>query len=248
MEELISDYLIHSGFTKTSESFRTQLIEERAERSYGIGFDASTCTESKNDEIEVDDEEEEDIKMVESSLILDGQQSNSLWNLEADARQRSVIYQLILAGKASEALKLLKDQYFNILTVSVDETMKTDGDGGIYFKLMLRIFIEAVLDCSVAGSVLVESSTQESNARAAKLDTLLELGRSLHSDYSSSPNLYVQGGLKVAFSLMAYSDPKDLAVIGGDVFSQDARITLADDVNAKILSTSFFLSFELNDS
>lgn len=235
MEELISDYLIHSGFTKTSESFRSQLIEERKESSRGIGNSGS-----KSDKIEVDQEEEdEDIKMVESSLILDRKQLD-LISREKDAKSRSEIYQLILAGKADEALKILKGWYFNILTVAVEEISKTEGDGGIYFQLQLRVFIEAVLDCVNTGSTLTDGEVaKDSDRKAARLDKLLALGRTLHSCYSTSGNLQIQESLKLAFSLMAYSDPEELANMGGEILSQDARIALADQVNIKILRTSF---------
>ena len=227
---------------------------------------------------------------------------------------RIEIYELILKGKISDAIRLVEESFNGILIEGLEiesstttiggeggETNRTEGggrEGGLLFELRLREFIEAVIhfnrqqqqqeeeelipeegtttstlsnamDVDLSTTPFTPSTpttTSTSTTTKSHLDILLELGQSLHSQYSNSNSTSIQSSLKTSFSLLAYNNSSSPSsptttttstttlvtrsneAVGTNelnwLLSQEARISLAEKVNSAILGIIFSSLFD----
>lgn len=212
IQQLIAGYLAHHGYADTAAAFATQRQEEYVESWQGL-FAGST---------EVDSAPAVEVKKGD------------------DAGARGVIRGMLLRGDAAGALEKVERLFPAVL--------KDDGEnaaGGMRFKLRLRVFIEAIHAVAVAhdhkdgdeaAMDLSDAGTSEGAAGAE--DRILLAGQELHAAYGADPRPAVQAALRLAFSLVAYEDPRTVAGEVGWLLSSAARETLASELNGAILGES----------
>ncbi|KAI5477184.1 Ran-binding protein [Pseudohyphozyma bogoriensis] len=220
LQSLVSSYLIHHGYTSSASAFLNQIHEERVERSRGlVPSGASTTTAPP------------------PLPPLDPQPMMS----PSDSLARAEIRRRLIEGDVERSIALTQKHYPAVL---VDE----DDEGGMLFKLRLRSFVEGILRTSSSAS---PTTSPKGKAKAlsedddvamapvedapSALDSMLELGRALQTEYGSDTRPKVQEALTLTFSLWAYEDPRSQAGPVGLLVSDAAREALADELNSAIL-------------
>lgn len=111
------------------------------------------------------------------------------------------------------------------------------GDNNKSMSTIPRVVIAPVQSPSMKRSPSRSTPSPASVAYHAALTKALSYGKTLHAEYH--PRSEAQALLKATFSLVSYDDPRKA---GGEVqalTSQEARVTLAQEVNQAILSAFF---------
>ena len=211
LQELIGEYLSHCGYDQTASSFRSQVKRERIDRGEGIIPSLPRLEE-----------------VVEEEEGLRGKEASS-------AELRTRILGLAQQDRTREALEMVQEHYPAVFSSEGEEGDRKDREE-LVFRLRCRVFVEAVLEYSRSETTsLVDlkgknKSTQEDHdmdpsPSEITIDSLLLLGRELHSLYSSHPSASIQATLQSTLGLMAYQNP--LAQVQGGTESH-ALVTGAD--------------------
>lgn len=180
------------------------------------------------------EEESKDVEMASVKLENEG---SPYGEYESDSALRSVIREAFLVGNISQVLELVNRHYASVLTTDKDAL-----EGGIYFKLLMRSFIEELLNGGGGGmsegerSPVDEATTSSSSPRS--LDSLLALGRHIHNVFGEDKRPLVQEGMKATLGLLAYDHPESEEGEVGWLVSSAAREQLADELNSAILGES----------
>ncbi|GAA5932564.1 hypothetical protein JCM1841_004314 [Sporobolomyces salmonicolor] len=235
LQALISSYLVHHGYAATARAFARQITEERIERAEGLtSIVPATPAASR-----LPDPSASGLDPAEPADDL-------LSSIAASSSIRSEIRTAAVSGYAQRALELMAEHYPSALTEH-----ESAEDGGVLFKLRCRVFVEAVLAMSRAPSGTGETAPNAKGKGKAEgpdvdidmscsddpsLDDLLDLGRSLHTDYSSDPRTSVQNDLQATLGLMAYKDPKSEATgRARELLEEKEREEVADELNRAML-------------
>jgi hypothetical protein len=235
---LVLDYLIHHGYAKTAEALQTQLarVPPRAPSpALPVPPPASTSAPTPDIDSPMPPVDGEDNEGEGSSML----------------EQRLTIVRAVRRGDIEGALNDLGKRFQDVL----------DRDGGIMrLKLRCRRFVELVNAAAEAkrafaaagssshrGAEDADAMDVDDDAPAqAALRAALTYGRTLRADYKkeAAERPEIQALLERTWSVIAYHFPVEA---GGDVgrwAGQDARDTLAGEVNQAILGAySGFRSF-----
>lgn len=236
LQDLITSYLVHHGYTATADAFASQVTLERRERARGL-IPSATDDDS-------------------SMTAIDAVASTSAGG--SDSSVRVEIRKALLAGDPDRALELTEWKYPTIL-----QHDDADPSGGLRFKLRTRAFVEAVVR-ALPGDDVPPPTSAKGKAKAVVqddvqmddveehfttppasplfgptdslgLDVVLSLGKSLSHDYRDDERPGVCEAMEQVFSLMAYSRLADFEGHLAWLVSMDAREALADELNSAIL-------------
>lgn len=235
LQVLIGEYLSHCGYDQTASSFRSQVKRERQDRAEGVVPNAS---------VEVDKEDDEVGMRVGGS----------------SAELRGKILACVSGGRTQEALELLQDQFPSVLSIVEGTEVEKKDREELIFKLRSRVFVEAVLEYSRSETSTTSSTLKDikgknksqddedhemsssSSSIPPSIDSLLLLGRNLHSVYSHHSPSTLQSELQATLGLMAYQDPLNQVQKGtrsyAIVTGQDLERTV-ETLNRAILSKPF---------
>ncbi|GAA5874549.1 hypothetical protein JCM1840_002226 [Sporobolomyces johnsonii] len=235
LQALISSYLVHHGYAATASAFARQITEERIERAEGL-IPTTTAIPSASRPFDPS----------ASGPDLAEPADDLLSSIAASSSIRSEIRSAAVSGHAQRALELVAEHYPSALT----ETESAE-DGGVLFKLRCRVFVEAVLAMSRAGHSGTGESAPSPKGKgkaegpgvdidmsysATALDNVLDLGRSLHMDYSFDPRPLVQDDLQATLGLLAYRDPESEATgRARELLEEKEREEVADELNRAML-------------
>ncbi|GAA5906900.1 uncharacterized protein JCM6883_005723 [Sporobolomyces salmoneus] len=249
LQSLIGGYLKHCGYDDTARAFERQVKRERQDRGEGILNPGSTTEDSR-------EHSEAGGEVMEEAGRLEGGGGGA-----SSAELRSKILNLAITDRTKEALELVQEHYPSVLE---EGEVKQEEEEELIFKLKCRVFVEAVLAYSQAensvptttttmkgkgkSDSLVEeddtdvdmSSSFVSTSSPISIDGLLDLGRSLHSSYSSHPSPSIQSELQATLGLMAYRNPEKEAAEGKArrIVKGEEKERVVERLNRAILKAS----------
>jgi len=232
LQELIGEYLSHCGYDQTATSFRSQVKRERIDRGEGIIPNSAPRLE----------------EVVEEEEGMGGRKEGS------SAELRGRILGLASQDRTREALEMVQEHYPAVFLEEGEEGDRKDREE-LVFRLRCRVFVEAVLEYSRSETTPTtvdlkgkNRSTQEdhdmdssSPSSTITIDSLLLLGRELHSLYSSHPSASIQATLQSTLGLMAYQNPLVQVQAGTEshaLVTGADRDALVERLNRAILSAS----------
>jgi Ran-binding protein 9/10 len=225
---LVLNYLIHHGYAKTAEALQTQLARAPA-RAASPALPVPPPASVPEPDV--------DLPMLSADNENDGGEMNML-------EQRLSIVRAVRRGDIEGALSELKERFPSVLA----------RDGGIMrLKLRCRQFVELVNAAAEAKRAFSAASSSSHNGiedvdamdvdddapAQTALKAALAYGRALRTEYKKEADERpdVHALLERTWSVIAYHFPVE---VGGEVgrwAGQDARDSLAGEVNQVILGT-----------
>ncbi len=230
---LVLNYLIHHGYAKTAEAFQAQLARAPA-RAVSPALPVPPPTSASAPAPDVD------------SPMLSAEHENEI--VEPDMlEQRLMIVRAVRRGDIEGALNELKERFPDVLA----------RDGGMMrLKLRCRQFVELV-NAAAEAKRAFSASTSSTNAAQdvdamdvdddapaqAALKAALVYGRVLRTEYKAeaAERADVRALLERTWSVIAYHFPVEAGGEVGRWAGQDARDTLAGEVNQVILGARSLL-------
>jgi Ran-binding protein 9/10 len=226
---LVLNYLIHHGYAKTAEAFQTQLARAPVRAvSPALPVPPPTSASASAPASDVDS------PMLPVDHENDSGEPNML-------EQRLTIVRAVRRGDIEGALDDLRDRFPDVLA----------RDGGIMrLKLRCRHFVELVNTAAEAKRAFVASTSSHNGAQdvdamdvdddapaQAALKAALANGRTLRTEYKkeAAERPEIHALLERTWSVIAYHFPVDAGGEVGRWAGQDARDSLAGEVNQAIL-------------
>jgi Ran-binding protein 9/10 len=233
---LVLNYLVHHGYAKTADAFQAQLARAPA-RAVSPALPIPPPTSASASAPDVDS------PMPPADHENDSGGPNVL-------EQRLIIVRAVRRGDIEGALDDLRGRFPDVLA----------RDGGIMrLKLRCRQFVELVNVAAEAKRTFSASTSSHNGAQdvdamdvdddapaQAALKAALAYGRTLRTEYrkEATERPEVHALLERTWSVIAYHFPVEAGGEVGRWAGQDARDTLAGEVNQAILGarSCFFLS------
>jgi hypothetical protein len=263
LNDLIMSYLVHHGHIKTARAFRKQCEKSNVQEGHDSvildGSDAIdlSCTSRGTVFTEADVELRTNIVNLVHTGNIDGAM-DLLRNhhpsvLEADKqfvffklRLRKFVELILLTTELKKKMKVLKElEEQRWKSVPPQDSWMTDEMG---------------MDVDEDGSPMAEpTNTIPSHDKYANpelneinvqyedaLKTALSYGQALSHDYHSDPRPELEPLFHKTLGIVAYEDPSEECSGVADIVGQQARTTLAHEINEAILSEillSYFRTF-----
>lgn len=224
---LVLNYLVHHGYAKTAEAFQAQLARAPT-RAVSPALPVPPPTSASAPAPDVDS------PMPSADLENEGGELNIF-------EQRLMIVRAVRRGDIEGALNYLRERFPDVLA----------RDGGIMrLKLRCRQFVELVNAAAEAKRAYSASTSSHNGAQdvdamdvdddapaQAALKAALAYGRTLRTEYKKEaaerPEIYAL--LERTWSVIAYHFPVEAGGEVGRWAGQDARDSLAGEVNQAIL-------------
>ena len=231
---LVLNYLIHHGYAKTAEAFQTQLARAPTRAaSPALPIPPPAAAAAPGPDI--------DSPMLSADHENEGVGTNML-------EQRLTIVRAVRRGDIEGALSDLKERFPSVLA----------RDGGIMrLKLRCRQFVELVNAAAEAKRAFSVASSSSHNGvedvdamdvdddapAQAALKAALAYGRALRTEYKkeATERQDVHALLERTWSVIAYHFPVEAGGEVGRWAGQDARDSLAGEVNQVILGAQSHL-------
>jgi hypothetical protein len=230
---LVLNYLIHHGYAKTAEAFQTQLARAPTRAaSPALPVPPPASASAPGPDI--------DSPMLSADHENEGVETNML-------EQRLTIVRAVRRGDIEGALSDLRERFPSVLA----------RDGGIMrLKLRCRQFVELVNAAAEAKRAFSAASSSSHNGvedvdamdvdddapAQAALKAALAYGRTLRTEYKkeAAERQDVHALLERTWSVIAYHFPVEAGGEVGRWAGQDARDSLAGEVNQVILESQGF--------